>query len=126
MQVLDREHFDSLRAQLAPAVFATLIQSFADACPVQIHQVALCEAEGDLAGLSLAAHQLRGFAANFGCKRLADLANEIEQACSAADTRALSAMVSDLAEVSRATWAEILSLMTVADGDLAPGRRLTA
>jgi HPt (histidine-containing phosphotransfer) domain-containing protein len=125
MQVLDRAHFDSLRAQLAPAVFATLIQSFAEACPVQIHQVSLCAGSGDLAGLALAAHQLRGFAANFGCKRLADLANEIEQACNAGDMRAMPAMVSDLTDISKVTWAEILACMMDPEGDtpVADGQR---
>ena len=120
MQVLDRELFDSLRAQLAPAVFATLIQSFAEACPVQIHQLSLCVTAGDLAGSALAAHQLRGFAANFGAQRLADLANEIERACHIADTGALRAMACDLSEVSRETWAEILAVMTGVNSPSAP------
>jgi HPt (histidine-containing phosphotransfer) domain-containing protein len=116
MQVLDREQFDSLRAELAPAVFATLIQSFAEACPVQIYKLTLCARAGDLVGSALAAHQLRGFAANFGAKRLADMAGEIDRACQIADTGALPAMVSDLSVVSRETWAAILACMTPAEG----------
>ena len=62
---------------------------------------------GDLAGLAMEAHALKGMSGNFGAARLEALAGRLEKACKAGDKAAATELVAK----GRALFAQTRTLM---------------
>jgi HPt (histidine-containing phosphotransfer) domain-containing protein len=114
--LIDQRQFDSVRAACTPAVFKGLIGTFAEEMPIQLQQIEQSSAASDAGGLLHLAHQMRGFAANFGCVRVAALTAALESACRAEDWPAVRAQIAALQPAARETWREIAHLIAQEGG----------
>lgn len=74
---IDREIIEQLRAE-GDNLLGELVVMFAAEVPRQLEALALALAKSDAAATRLAAHTLKGTAANFGAMRMQTLAKEIE------------------------------------------------
>jgi HPt (histidine-containing phosphotransfer) domain-containing protein len=77
-QTLDRELFDSLRIDLGDEAMSNLVMLFSERAP-QLRELGRAVRRDDGPDLVKLAHSLRGGAAILAAKRLAELAEELEQ-----------------------------------------------
>jgi HPt (histidine-containing phosphotransfer) domain-containing protein len=75
---LDRELFDSLRIDLGDEAMANLVMLFSERAP-QLRELGRAARRGDGAEVAKISHSLRGGAAILAAKKLAVLAEEMEQ-----------------------------------------------
>jgi HPt (histidine-containing phosphotransfer) domain-containing protein len=75
---LDRELFDSLRSDLGDDAMANLVMLFSERAP-QLRELGRATRRGDGAEVAKISHSLRGGAAILAAKRLAELAEELEE-----------------------------------------------
>ena len=75
---LDRELFDSLRVDLGDDAMSQLVTLFSERAP-QLRELARATRGGDGPAVARTAHSLRGGAAILAAKKLAEIAEELEQ-----------------------------------------------
>ena len=75
---LDRELFDSLRIDLGDEAMANLVMLFSERAP-QLRELGRATRRGDGAEVAKISHSLRGGAAILAAKKLAVIAEEMEQ-----------------------------------------------
>ncbi len=75
---LDRELFDSLRIDLGDEAMSTLVTLFSERAP-QLRELGRATRRGDGAEVARIAHSMRGGAAILAAKKLAEIAEELEQ-----------------------------------------------
>jgi HPt (histidine-containing phosphotransfer) domain-containing protein len=75
---LDRELFDSLRIDLGDEAMSNLVTLFSERAP-QLRELGRATRRGDGPEVAKVAHSVRGGAAILAAKRLAEIAEELEQ-----------------------------------------------
>jgi HPt (histidine-containing phosphotransfer) domain-containing protein len=75
---LDRELFDSLRIDLGDEAMSNLVMLFSERAP-QLRELGRATRRGDGPTVAKIAHSLRGGAAILAAKKLAELAEELEE-----------------------------------------------
>jgi HPt (histidine-containing phosphotransfer) domain-containing protein len=75
---LDRELFDSLRIDLGDDAMSNLVTLFSERAP-QLRELGRATRRGDGAEVAKIAHSMRGGAAILAAKKLAEIAEELEQ-----------------------------------------------
>jgi HPt (histidine-containing phosphotransfer) domain-containing protein len=75
---LDRKLFDSLRIDLGDEAMSNLVMLFSERAP-QLRELGRATRRGDGPAVAKVAHSLRGGAAILAAKKLAEIAEELEQ-----------------------------------------------
>ena len=96
---IDEDHFARLRRGLSPDTLAMLIGACIDEVKSRARSLESAAASADLVMLQREAHALRGGAANYGLRELAERAGEIEAAVREGRGQEAIALVRTLAEV---------------------------
>ena len=105
--ILDHELLDQLKRKVPEETFYELLNYFLDGALSSMAKVEAMIDAGDLAGLAMEAHALKGMAGNFGAARLEALAGRLEKASKAGD----KAAAAELGARGRALFAQTRTLM---------------
>ncbi|MBL8688804.1 MAG: response regulator [Rhodospirillaceae bacterium] len=105
--IIDDSLLDELKRKVPEETFQELLNYFLDGALASMAKIESISEAGDLAGLAMEAHALKGMAGNFGAARLEALAGRLEKACKAGDKAASAELVAK----GRALFAQTRTLM---------------
>ena len=105
--IIDESLLDELKRKVPEETFRELLNYFLDGALAGMAKIEAMSDAGDLGGLAMEAHALKGMAGNFGAARLEALAGRLEKACKAGD----KASAADLVGKGRALFAQTRTLM---------------
>jgi signal transduction histidine kinase/CheY-like chemotaxis protein len=97
---VDDEQLDSIQEIVAPATFIDLVSSFLDGAAARVALTEQLARAGDLGQLARTAHDLVSTAGNFGARRLAYIARQLDAAARDDDARRVAALMPGLAEAA--------------------------
>ena len=107
MEPIDRQQFATLVDELPRPIFLQIVQSFARETDNYLHRMQLGLGSADLETVARAAHDMRGFASNFGAVMVGETTNRIERACSAHDIETAAGLVGQIKHECANAWAAI-------------------
>lgn len=109
--LLDKEMLESLRTTLGAQQMEELLGGFFKTCDDILGAINNMIASGDTAHLQARAHELKGMAANFGIKTLADIAGNVEKFCRDGQPEAGLAEAEKLPAIATQTRATVRAWM---------------
>ena len=105
--IIDDSLLDELKRKVPEETFQELLNYFLDGALASMVKVESISEAGDLDGLAMEAHALKGMSGNFGAARLEALAGRLEKACKVGD----KAAAAELVATGRALFAQTRTLM---------------
>ena len=107
MSTFDLAQFRSVARELPRPIFEQMVLSFARETDSFLQRMSAGIGAGDLVMVARAAHDMRGFAANFGAVAVNETTRRIEAACQVEDAFAASDLVRQVREDCAIAWSDI-------------------
>jgi signal transduction histidine kinase/CheY-like chemotaxis protein len=111
---VDEEQLDAIQEVVTQTAFLDLLNAFLDGAAARVALTERLATSGDLGELARAAHDLVSTAGNFGARRLAQIAREIDAAARGDDAGRVAELLPGLTQAAEQAFARIRTRLTAA------------